>query len=281
MAGDRFLGPTALAWLADTAADHLARGERFTVYLPLGYRKTRSETLEARQVRAEATIADLVGNLRLRHPRVEFDHRRLDVARFQINLVLTPAHEWHPTPDHETPDPLTVRSDASFADDGRARAGISITARRRSYAVDLSGMGLEGSAQAEFIALALAMLVGVSERTPLTVLGDEETAIRHARLLHTGQMPLWVVESGSDLAQRIAVAAMTAVRLRHVHIRHVQRRYVERAHTEAAVNVAHGSLVQPRNFARHQGIQLSWYDKARGLVRHMPNIPVAAHRSPG
>ncbi|MGW9067838.1 hypothetical protein ACWGQT_00100 [Streptomyces yangpuensis] len=175
-----------------------------------------------------------------------------------------PHSEWHPGAPKSS-RLLAVQCDASFADAAHARGGIHSASG--THRVDLAAVDLSNSAEAEFITLCLATLTSADQRQPLRIRCDNEPAVAAAQRLHSGQLPKWVRNDASDLAQRIVIAATTSVRLRPVEILHVLRDRVVRADAVASVNRVSNELMHPRNYARKQGMMLSWNDSQRGLDR--------------
>lgn len=261
----RDLGPTAASALAEQAAAHLRRRERFTVCLHKRAPLHANRTEFRRHVRQLADT--LTTSLHQRHPGLCTEHRLVPCGRFSQALQLLPADEWHPDRHKNGTTPYRVQCDASWRNADHARVGI-VGAKRINVAIDLAHCATRSSGQAEFLGLCLAVLTGLGDRTPLLVHGDEETAVAEARRLYDGILPSWLHHQDNSLAQRLAIAATTAMRLRPVSIRQVPRRKVHWADVAAGHKSDHpGGLMQPKTWANRQGIRLSWYDEHRGLIR--------------
>lgn len=265
------LGDGALVFLSDTAAAHLERRERYTLHISKHYTSQHPYRVERAAQQALAAVQDLTDTLHERRPELQFTARTLAPNRKTTVLQLIPADERHPTVAPATTTPLTVQCDASWPGTQHARAGITYLGA--SVSIDLGQAETQGNPEAEFLALCLALLTGAADRTPLAVQGDETSAVRDARLLHEGLLPGWIYHHGNHLAQRLAIAAMTAVRMRPATIDHVPREKLPTAHLAAAHATFRPDLLHPRTWARKQGIALSWYDNERGLGKNGPNFP--------
>lgn len=263
------LGPTALALLADTVTRHLAQRERFTVYLDWrGWWRGYLRQASARY--AEVAAHTITQAVRARAPGRDISIEQLGHNRFSLVLRFVPADEWHPRPAGAGGQPVTVYCDASEAS-GHVRGGIA--ASDHTVTVDLDATGINRNSDAEFLTVCLALLTAAGQNSPLTVYADETEAVRAGRLLYDGQIPPWVYRHGTDLTQRIVVAAMTASRLRPVHIEHTTRNRVHQAHVAADATVANEYMLSPNTWATRQGINLSWEDRQRGLDRYVPARP--------
>lgn len=273
------LGPTALANLADTAVAHLSHRERFTLYLD--WRSwTRPDLRRISEQNAKKIGRQVEHAVQHRMTSAGMTCRVIDQNRFCWAVQFLPADEWHPEPAQDPGPHLDVVCDASFHSASKVRAGIVI--QGEPVHIDLSTTGVENSSSAEFLTLCLAVLAGAHQRSPLTVVSDEQEAVRAAGLLREGVMPLWVHRHGSELVQRIAVAAMAGLHLRPVTIRQAPRTQVKAAHNAAADSTQSEYLLLPRTYALRQGIALSWQDGQRGIHGHDGwSKPLFEHRTPG
>ncbi|MFE0400239.1 ribonuclease H family protein [Paenibacillus lactis] len=258
------LAPTALSLLADTVSAHLAARERFTVYFDWRYSVTWSQQRKQCARRAHEAAEVLRHAIETRNPAREMTVETICYSSCSL-VRFVPTDEWHPEPGAAPGPPQSVLCDASYKKQPHeSRAGLSLD-NREIVAIDLLQAAPRDSSQAEFLAVCLALLTGADARGPLTVYSDEKGAVHDARLLHRGQMPAWLYWHGNDLAVRIAVAAMTAVRLRQVTIEWRPRAFVGQAHRAASLSKPDGSPWAPRKWAARQGVPLSWHDRQRGL----------------
>lgn len=269
------VGPTALTLLTDTVIRHLALQERFTLYLDWR-RWTQSGLRRSAAIQAEAGMHAVVhavaGRTGSKGYRVQVDRHN----RVSLIVRFVPDDEWHPSPVADPGPPVTVYCDASVVT-GQARAGI--VADGQPVTVDLSTLVSERSSEAELLAVCLGLLTAAGDHSPLTVYADETEAVRAGALLYEGQLPPWVYRHGSDLVQRIMVAAMTASRLRQVKVVHLPRDEVAAAHEAANAATPHEYMLSPRTWAARQGVRLSWIDAQRGLDRDVPSKPLFQSRA--
>lgn len=149
-----------------------------------------------------------------------------------------------------------------------ASTGRGITRSGKfSVRIDLAPAAPANSTQAEFLGLCLAVLTRSNRRLPLLAGCDQETAVKGALLLGKGILPSWVLRDGSDLTQRIAIAAMNSRCLRPGIIRQVQRFKVSWADRAAACNADRTDVLHPKTWARRQGMPLTWDDRHWGVIR--------------
>ena len=254
--------PTTLTLIAEKAADHLRCGARYTLYADkCGNRSTNGRDRRCKQIALHA-FGELLGVLRRHGPDLVFEPRLMpSTARFE-SLVLDPVPMWHPPRWSTGAPPLYVQCDASFLRPNEVRAGIFVDGA--SYAVDLSDARPPTSTAAEFLAGCLGLITGVGDRAPLTVRNDAETVVPEVAALQEGQLPQWLRYSGTALAHRIAITAITASRLRPVCVEHGLRETVQDAHQAAYYQTPRGVLgMTAQGWSRRQGIPLDWYDRRR------------------
>lgn len=256
------LGPTTYTWLAHDAAENLTRRQRFTVHF--GRRRPKSDPGSFHR-RARDIADSLASSIRQRHPALHFDERFRIIGRASVALQLIPHQEWHPEFHRTSAPPRIVSCDASWSDSRHVRAGISID--KKSFSINLAPAEPRISSQAEFLGVCLAMLTNTAERTPLLVRCDSINAVTEAQYLGKGIMPSWMYRESGDVAQRLAIAAMTSMRLRPVIVKHVPRTRTTKAHEAATYHAPETGVFHIRTWAKKQGIPLSWYDVDRGLVR--------------
>lgn len=257
------LGPTTLTWLADETAANLIHKQRFTVHFGRRSKKSDPGTFHG----LARKIADtLLTSVRQRHPELCFDERFRIISRTSAVLQFIPRQEWHPDFHRTDTAPRVVSCDASWKDSAHVRAGITGD-RKASVSINLAPAHPHTSGQAEFLGVCLAMLTGAAERIPLLVRCDNTSAVAEAHLLGKGIMPSWMYRESTELAQRIAIAAMTSMRIRPVVVKQVQRAGVSRAHEAAAYHAPEIEVLHPRTWAKKQGTPLGWLDVDRGLIR--------------
>lgn len=269
------LGPTALQYLADTVMWHLDQQERFTLYFDWRYWDSKPHWRRgcARQAQVAAyTIEEAVRSCYPYPIAVEW----VEHNRFSLAARFVPANEWHPAPPVRPGPPVTLYCDASRTDE-QVRGGIAVAGT--TYTIDLTDTGITRSSDAEFLTVCLALLTAAGERSPLTVYADQTEAVCAGQMLGEGLMPRWVYLHGSELAQRIVVAAMTASRLRPIRVEQIPRNQVHRAHVAADATVTNEHMLTSRNWARRQGLPLSWKDWQRGLNRCVYSSPAFQARA--
>ncbi|RZU28248.1 hypothetical protein EV284_6414 [Streptomyces sp. BK022] len=268
------IGPTALALLADTVTRHLVQRERFTVHLDGWYPPKSRHFRWMNDKENDRTVKSLEDTVRNRFPG-PFGIDVVQTAKSNLLIRFVPHDEWHPEPAAAPGPPVLATSDASYRGPHHARAGIAVNGTATT--IDLAPAGHIDSNGYEFLAVCLALLTAVGERSPLTVRSDSTEAVREGRFLREGQMPSWVYRHGNEVVQRVAASAMSASRLRPVRIEHVPRENVAAAHY-AAFSAAGECPMAMRSWATRQGMPLSWVDAQRGLDSRAPSKPAFVER---
>ncbi|MET8696882.1 hypothetical protein ABZV65_30580 [Streptomyces bauhiniae] len=269
------IGPTALALLADNITRHLAQRERFTVHLDGWYSASSKHFCRINDKENDRTVKALEDTVRNRFAG-PFGTDVVRTATSNLLIRFVPHDEWHPEPTAAPGPPVLATCDASYRELHHARAGIAVNGTATT--VDLAPAGDVGSTGSEFLAVCLALLAAVGQRSPLTVCSDSAQAVREGRLLREGQTPAWLYRHGNQVAQRVALSAMSASRLRPVHIEKVPRKDVGAAHDAAYPDAASNSALTMRNWAARQGTRLSWVDHQRGLDWGAPSTPAFLER---
>lgn len=262
--GPDTFGSTTLTYLANEVAIHLRRAERYTLCLYSAYVDRNTKRVEAFRTRARDAAEAITAAVRLRHPGLDFTPQIFQYNRACTILRLLPADEWHPAREETGAEPLAIQCDSSWKSIDQTRAGITWS-HDTEIRINLSPAAPASNVQAEFLALALATLTQVRDRTPLDITADQKEAVRAVSLLSKGIMPPWMYTESSDLAQRIVIAAMTSMRLRPVTIRWAKRTQVFRADKIAAWDGPLTDILAPTTWAKRQGMPLTWVDKDRGL----------------
>lgn len=261
----QLLGPSALDYLTTSAVTHLKRSERFSlcidrgISLPLGHPPVALERL------ARDVAKTMTSTIRHKDPGIDFTTCNRTYGRHSVYVQFIPADEWHPEPTART-KPALIECDASWRSPQQARAGIA-RAGNRVVTVDLALLEARSSIHAEYFGLCLAMLTGISERLPLLISCDSEAVVDFSQLITEGLVPPWIHSGANDLAQRLAIAAMTCAHLRPVTVQWVPRRKVTKADSAARYDDPSRQALNPKTWANYQGMPLSWLDKDRGVVR--------------